>query len=205
MLQRLETADFVAELRAPTPSAAAELVVPTREELFERISAARAKSTQALRYCLAMLERRLRHQGIERALNVLHRRVGRGLQRIDEQEFRLRERIRKGADARERARRILETRLKRFDMQPRLATGRRRLETLTVASEQCIRMSLTRRRGRLDRLDAKLSQLSPLRILERGYAIVSNEAGILKDSAAAPGGSQIHVRLAKGDLDAVVK
>jgi exodeoxyribonuclease VII large subunit len=198
-------ADFVADLRAPTPSAAAELVVPMREDLFERILAIRAKSTQALRYRLAMLERRLRHQGIERALNVLHRRVGRGLQRIDEQEFRLRERIRATTDARERARRILETRLKRFDMRPRLATGRRRLETLTVASAQCIRMSLTRRRGRLDRLDAKLSQLSPLRILERGYAIVSNEAGILKDSAAAPGGSQIHVRLAKGELDAAVK
>ncbi|MGA3234959.1 MAG: exodeoxyribonuclease VII large subunit [Bryobacteraceae bacterium] len=198
-------ADFVADLRAPTPSAAAELVVPMREDLFERIAAARVKSTQALRYRLAMLERRLRQQGIERALNVLHRRVGRGLQRIDEQEFRLRERIRKGADARERARRILETRLKRFDMRPRLAAGRRRLETLTVASAQCIRMSLTRRRGQLDRLDAKLSQLSPLRILERGYAIVSNQSGVVKDSAAAPAGSQIHVRLAKGELDAAVK
>jgi exodeoxyribonuclease VII large subunit len=198
-------ADFVADLRAPTPSAAAELVVPMREDLFERIAASRAKSTQALRYRLAMLERRLRQQGIERALNVLHRRVGRGLQRIDEQEFRLRERIRKGADARERARRTLETRLKRFDMRPRLAVGRRRLETLTAASAQCIRMSLTRRRGQLDRLDAKLSQLSPLRILERGYAIVSNESGILKDSAAAPAGSRIHVRLAKGELDAIVK
>ena len=43
-------ADFVADLRAPTPSAAAELVVPMREDLFERIAAARAKSTQALRY-----------------------------------------------------------------------------------------------------------------------------------------------------------
>jgi exodeoxyribonuclease VII large subunit len=198
-------ADFVADLRAPTPSAAAELVVPMREDLFERIAAARVKSTQALRYRLAMLERRLRQQGIERALNVLHRRVGRGLQRIDEQEFRLRERIRKGADARERARRILETRLKRFDIRPRLAAGRRRLETLTVASAQCIRMSLTRRRGQLDRLDAKLSQLSPLRILERGYAIVSNHSGVVKDSAAAPAGSQLHVRLAKGELDAAVK
>src|SRR5580704_9301787 len=198
-------ADFVADLRAPTPSAAAELVVPTREDLYERISGCRAKGMQAIRYRLAMLERRLRQQGIERALNVLHRRVGRGLQRIDEQEFRLRERIRAAMDVRERARRALEGRVKRFDIQPRLATGRRRLETLTVASAQCIRMSLTRRRGRLDRLDAKLSQLSPLRILERGYAIVSSETGILKDSAAAATGSQIHVRLAKGELDAVVK
>jgi len=197
-------ADFVADLRAPTPSAAAELVVVTREDLFERISATRAKSTQLLRYRLAMLERRLQQQGIERALSVLHRRVGRGLQRMDEQEFRLRERIRAATDARERARRGLEARLKHFDMRPRLAIGRRRLEGLTVASAQCIRMRLTRRRGRLDQLAAKLSQLSPLRILERGYAIVSNHAGVVKDSAAAPGGSQIHVRLAKGELDATV-
>jgi exodeoxyribonuclease VII large subunit len=197
-------ADFVADLRAPTPSAAAELVVPTLEDLFERISGCRAKSTQALRYRLAMLERRLRQQGIERALNVLHRRVGRGLQRIDEQEFRLRERTRAAMDARERARRLLETRLQRFDMRPRLALGRRRMETLTTAAEKCIRTRLTQHRGRLDRLDAKLSQLSPLRILERGYAIVSNEAGIVKDNAAAPAGSRIHVRLAKGELDAVV-
>jgi exonuclease VII large subunit len=46
--------------------------------------------------------------------------------------------------------------------------------------------------------------LSPLRILERGYAIVSNERGILKDAAEAPSESRIHVRLAKGDLDAQV-
>ncbi len=198
-------ADFVADLRAPTPSAAAELIVPAREDLFERISTSRAKCTQALRYRLAMLERRLRQQGIERALNVLHRRVGRGLQRIDEQEFRLRARIRAAMDARERSRRTLEARLKRFDMQPRLATGRRRFESATAAAGQSICMRLTRHRGRLDQLAAKLSQLSPLRILERGYAIVSNETGIIKDSAAAPQGSSIHVRLAKGEMDAVVK
>ena len=61
---------------------------------MERIAIAARKSTQALRYRLAMLERRLRQQGIDRALGVLHRRIGRGLQRVDEQEFRLRERIR---------------------------------------------------------------------------------------------------------------
>ena len=98
-------ADFVADLRAPTPSAAAELVICTREELLDRIAAARTKAVQAMRYRLAMLERRLRQQGIDRALGVLHRRVGRGLQRVDEQEYRLRERIRAALDARERARR----------------------------------------------------------------------------------------------------
>ncbi len=198
-------ADFVSDLRAPTPSAAAELVICTREELLDRIAAARAKSTQALRYRLAMLERRLRQQGIERALNLLQRRVGRGLQRVDEQEYRLRERMRASLEVRDRARRQLETRLKRFDIRPRLATGRHRLEAARHAYIQSVRLHLARRRGKLDQLTAKLSQLSPMRVLERGYAIVSNASGILKDASAAPPGTAIHVRLARGELDARVE
>jgi exodeoxyribonuclease VII large subunit len=197
-------ADFVADLRAPTPSAAAEMAICTREELLDRIATARTKSTQAVRYRLAMLERRLRQQGIDRALNLLHRRIGRGLQRVDEQEYRMRERVRAAIESHERARRVLESRLKRFDMRPRLAVDRRRLEAAHTAILQTIRLRLARRRSVLDQLAAKLSQLSPLRILERGYAIVSTESGILKDSAAAPPPSRIHVRLAKGALDAEV-
>ena len=135
-----------------------------------------------MRYRLAMLERRLRQQGIERALGMLHRRVGRGLQRIDEQEYRMRERMRAAIEPRERARRSLEARLRRFDMRPRLAADRRRMEAADAS----------RRAGhphRAWRAAAPRSSNSPpsssnsarLRILERGYAIVSNQAGIVKD------------------------
>jgi exonuclease VII large subunit len=111
-------ADFVADLRAPTPSAAAELIVPTRDSVRDRIAAAEGKALQGMRYRLAMLDRRLRQQGVDRALGVLHRRVGRGLQRVDEQEYRLRERLRLALDTRERVCRALVTRLQRFDMRP---------------------------------------------------------------------------------------
>jgi exodeoxyribonuclease VII large subunit len=198
-------ADFVADLRAPTPSAAAEMAVTTRDELLDRIAALQAKATQGLRYRLAMLERRLRQQGIERALSVLHRRIGRGQQRIDEFAYRLRERLRAAIDQRERARRSLDIRLRRFDMRPRLAADRRRMEAAHADAVITIRTQLARRRSRWEQLAAKLSQLSPLRILERGYAIVSDEAGILKEASAAPAGSRIHVRLAKGELDATVR
>jgi exodeoxyribonuclease VII large subunit len=151
-----------------------------------------------------MLERRLRQQGIDRALGILHRRVGRNLQRIDEQEFRMRERMREALGRAERSRRALEDRLRRFDARPRLAAGRRRMETAHAAAVRTIETRLARRRSRLEQLAAQLAQLSPLRILERGYAIVSNETGILKDAAAAPARSRIHVRLAKGELDAAV-
>ncbi|HEY7392881.1 MAG TPA: exodeoxyribonuclease VII large subunit [Bryobacteraceae bacterium] len=198
-------ADFVADLRAPTPSAAAELVVPIRDDLLERVAVARAKAAQGLRYRLAMLERRLRQQGIERAWNILHRRIGRNLQRIDEQEYRMRERLRALMAARERERRALEVRLRRFDMRPRLGTDRRRMEAAHASALTRITAHLARRRSAWERLAAKLSQLSPLRILERGYAIVSTEGHILKDAVTARPGREIHVRLAKGELDATVR
>jgi exodeoxyribonuclease VII large subunit len=94
--------------------------------------------------------------------------------------------------------------LRRFDMRPRLATDRRRMEAAQSAAQISVRAQLHRRRSRWEQLAAKLSQLSPLQILERGYAIVSHPAGILKDAGAAPPGSRIHVRLAKGELDATV-
>ncbi len=74
-----------------------------------------------------------------------------------------------------------------------------------AAGIHAMKLQLARRRGRLESLTAKLSQLSPLRILERGYAIVTSDAGqILKSAAAAPPGSNIRVRLAEGRLQAEV-
>ncbi len=198
-------ADFVADLRAPTPSAAAEMVTPARREVEERIEAAQAKIAQSSRYRLALLERQLRQQGIERAADALRRRVGRAMQRVDDREYRMRDRARTLLDARERSRRGLELRLRRFDMRPRLAADRRRLEAAHAEMAQSLRLALARRRSEFEQLGAKLGQLSPLRILERGYAIVSNAAGILKDTEAAPPGSRIHVRLAQGELDAEVE
>ena len=197
-------ADYVADLRAPTPSAAAELAVPLLDDLMERIAVARTKAAQGLRYRMAMLDRRLRQQGVDRALGVLHRRIGRNQQRVDELEFRLRERIRAAIESRERARRGLETRVRRFDMRPRLAADRRRLDAATASAAERMRLLLTARIRRLEQLTAKLSQLSPLLVLQRGYAIVSHARGVLTDAARASAGSRIHVRLAKGELDATV-
>jgi exodeoxyribonuclease VII large subunit len=197
-------ADFVADLRAPTPSAAAELVVPNRDDLLDRIQTARGKATQGVRYRLAMLERRLRQQGIDRALSVLHRRVGRNLQLIDEQEYRIRERVRIAIDTGERSRRALETRLRHFDVRPRRAADGRRMDTAHAAMLETVRARLARRRAAWEQARTKLEQLSPLRILDRGYAIVSNESGILKSPAQAPPGSTINVHLARGGLAAQV-
>ena len=178
---------------------------PRAQEVEDRVQTARAQSIQALRYRLAMLERRLRQQGIDRAAGALRLRMGRAQQRIDDLGYRMRDRIRASTGLRERRRRALEDRLRRFDMRPRLAAARRGMEAASAAADRCIRMRLALRRSAWERAAAKLGQLSPLRILERGYAIVSNESGVLKDAALAPPGSGIRVRLARGRLDAVVE
>lgn len=198
-------ADFVADLRAPTPSAAAEMIVITRQELLDRIAAGSQKLAQALRYRLAMAARRLHQAGIQRVTSVFHRSIGRQFQRVDELEYRVREHIRAAVESRSRGLRALEARLRYFDLRPRFAADHRRRESAEARAMQAIRLQFARCRGRLETANAKLSQLSPLRILDRGYAIVTDGAGgIVKNSAAAPPGSAIHVRLAEGRLDAEV-
>jgi len=198
-------ADFVADLRAATPSAAAEMIVCTRQELLDRIGGCRQKLQHAVRYRFAVLARRLQQQGIDRPLGLLHRAIGRQAQRVDELEYRLRDRLRTLIERYARAQRSLATRLRHFDLRPRLAADRRRLDRANAAAAQSVRWQLARRRGEVEQLAAKLSQLSPLSILERGYAIVTNESGaIVKESTAAAEGSAIHVRLARGGLDAHV-
>ena len=198
-------ADFVADLRAPTPSAAAEMIVCTRHELLERIAGREQKLVHATRYRLAVLSRRWQRQGIERPLGLLHRAMGRQAQRVDELEFRLRDFLRTLLERQSRAQRALVARLNYFDLRPRFVADRRRLDRAHAAAAQSVGWQLARRRGAVEQLSAKLSQLSPLLILDRGYAIVTNPSGaIVKDSAAAPPASTIQVRLAKGRLSATV-
>ena len=198
-------ADFVADLRAPTPSAAAELVICTRQELLDRIAAQRDKLLQRLRYTLAMTARRLGQQGIDRATTLLHRSLNRRLQRMDDHDNRLREHIRARLENCRRRVRALESRLRYFDLRPRLANDRSRLDRAGSGAFQAIRLQLARRKGRLQALDGKLSQLSPLLILNRGYAIVTSETGaIITRGVEAPPGSHVHIRLAEGRLGADV-
>jgi exodeoxyribonuclease VII large subunit len=196
-------ADFVADLRAATPSAAAEMVVLTRQELLDRIGGIEHKLAQTVRYRVAMLDRRLRQQGIDRALGVLQRSIGRRLQRIDDCEYRMRDRLRRGIEVRRRRLQELERRLRVFDLRPRLAQDRRRLEAAEAAGVHAVRLRLGEQRRKLETCTAKLQQLSPLRILERGYAIVLGPGGeALKRPVEA--GTEVKILVAEGKMRAEV-
>jgi len=198
-------ADFVADLRAATPSAAAELVICPREQIFDQLATFDHKLLRAARYRVAMAARALQERGVERASAVLHRNVGRLQQRVDELDYRMRARAQSVASARRKRLEELTARLRSLDLRLRMARARRRLEAADAAAAQLIRLRLTRAHGRLNPLIAHLTQLSPLKILERGYAIVSNAAGaIVKQPEDAPGESTIDIRIARGKLAARV-
>jgi len=195
-------ADFVADLRAPTPSAAAELVASTRQSLLEGLSGAEGRLRQAARLTLALRARQLHQVEIDSAR--LHRTLGRRAQRIDELEYALRDRVRIALAQRGRALDAVANRLVQRDVRLQFAEARRRLESFTVAVNQAMRMQLSRWRGSLTPLTAHLTQLSPLKILERGYAIVEWEGKIVKSPVDAPVGADVRVRLAAGELVANV-
>jgi exodeoxyribonuclease VII large subunit len=195
-------ADFVADLRAPTPSAAAEMVIATRQSLVDRMDAARSKLRQAARLTLALLARRLENVAMDPAR--LHRTVGRAMQRTDELDYRLRDAARAALDRRKRPLDSLTTRLGFLDVRLRLAGARRRLEAFDARLRQGIRHKFSHARAALGPLEAHLFQLSPLKILERGYAIVEHGGKLVKSPADAPVGSDLRVRLARGEIAARV-
>jgi exodeoxyribonuclease VII large subunit len=194
-------ADFVADLRAPTPSAAAEILCLTQMEILEKIRGCENQITQCVRHRLTSAAHELQKQGIERVAGVLTRAIGRQLQSIDDDEFRMKESMRTAIHQRELRFRDLQARLLRFDQRPRLERGRNRLEAGQAAAFRAVQTAIAKGRERLSGSAAGLAHMNPLRVLERGYSLVSTADGrLLKRASDAPVGSEIRVRMAEGGL-----
>ena len=116
----------------------------------------------------------------------------------------VRDRMRALIAARQRLLHERKARVEKLDLRLRFAQARRRLEAAESSTAQRMKLLLTRAHGRLDPLMAHLTQLSPLKILDRGYAIVEHEGKIVKGPEDAPVGSKIDVRLSAGKLKATV-
>jgi exodeoxyribonuclease VII large subunit len=199
-------ADFVADLRAPTPSAAAELVVRTREQVLESIANCRRTLEQQMRYRISIAAKRMHDQGVDRVSNIVHRSIGRGFQRIDELE-------RCSADALRRQLRQhrlrwheLDSALRRMDLRLRLSEARRRHHMLSECAQARLATLVKESRSRLDSLTTQISHLSPLNVLERGYAIVHDSSGrIVRSPEDVSVGSELAIRLAHGQIRAQVQ
>jgi exodeoxyribonuclease VII large subunit len=176
-------ADFVADLRAPTPSAAAEMVVAHKDDFCARIDRLGQRLQATFQMRVAMRGRRaddLAHQ----LLRALRGRIAR----------------------RERAYQALLLKLERFDVRRRFDVIRARL----AAVDGRLRTGIDRRvhgaDARFRATAARLDSLSPLAVLGRGYAVCWNadRTAIIRDASTVGSGDKVHVKLERGELDCIV-
>ena len=198
--------DFVADLRAPTPSAAAELVIESQQQLEERVGGLRRRLARAARYQLLMTRQRLMQLAQHGAFARMRDLIGRRQQRLDELTYRLASGERQQLQGYRQRLEVASARLRLHDLRRVLGGMRREIESHTAALAAATRAHLMRRRARLEQMEARLRALSPLNILERGYALVFDAQGnLVKDAAQVQAGDEIRARLHRGEIEAQVR
>ncbi len=199
-------ADFVADLRAPTPSAAAELVVSAKDEFCGRIDRLSDRLRAAALGRVQRLSRRVHIADGRPSFAGFRGRVAMRGRHAADLSHALARILRAGIAARERRRLQLERQLTTFDAGKRLAGIRTRLVLSRGRLETAVRRRQHRAEAQLGNAVGRLESLSPLAVLGRGYAVAWNadRTHVLRDASAVTPGDTIHVTLSRGAIDAKV-
>jgi exodeoxyribonuclease VII large subunit len=199
-------ADFAADLRAPTPSAAAELVVPDGQEWLASFAGLETRIRRGMARRIEEHQKRLRWLAGRAALVSPRARLTEQAQRLDELEQCLVRALRRLLLTAGERLNWLAGRTTLVNPANRLTEQRQRLANLQQRLARGGQSQLRRSRERLMPLVRTLNAVSPLATLDRGYAIVSTESGhILRNAADAAPGMVIEARLAQGRLRAKVE
>jgi exodeoxyribonuclease VII large subunit len=194
-------ADFVADMRASTPSAAAELVVQTRREFDNHVSDLQADLSSLIRYRLMDLSGRvhalLGRSGFRRPHDLLRQRR----QRADDLTARVTQGLRARLQHSRKRFTAAQLKLASFDFRIKIAALGLRLQKRTADLGIRAERVLRSKHERWERLSLQLQERSPLRVLERGYAIATDAAGnVLRNSAQIAVGEQVRIQLHRGRL-----
>ena len=197
--------DFVADLRAPTPSAAAELVIRSRQEIEEHADEMHRRLERAIQYRLLIAHQQLTRAAHEGAFARMRDTINRWQQRLDDFRFRAEKAARLLLERHRRRWETASAAVRHYDARRRLAAIGQALDARTAALTAAIHARILQSRAALERRTASLEALSPLAILNRGYALVFNSDGALvKDAATVSAGDEISARLARGRIRARV-
>lgn len=196
--------DFVADVRAPTPSAAAELLAPDSSGLRQRLESLERRLQLRMRQLIA--HQHLRLDGLTRRLRHPGERLRQQAQRLDDLEMRLQRALdRQLSQRRERLAR-LETRLAAQHPGRALGLLRQRLDALAARLPRAMRETLGTRRLELQSQVQTLHAFSPLATLGRGYSILLDERGqAIRSASQTQPGQRLKARLGEGELEVRVE
>jgi exodeoxyribonuclease VII large subunit len=192
-------ADFVADLRAPTPSAAAELVTEAQHKIADRVATQSVRLERATRFQLLQARNRLDALPVDRAGGRMAALLHRLEQKVDDVAFRLESCV--GGDLELRLRHVAElsAALLRHDPRRALAVVGERLAANRQRLEHSVLASLRNFAQRVKALDQRLQALSPLAVLDRGYALVLTADGaLIRSSSLLAVGDRVTTRLSQG-------
>lgn len=199
-------ADFVADLRAPTPSAAAELITEAQHKIAEHLAAMEHRLDRATRFQLLQARQRYARVPVSRTENLVLTQLHRNAQRLDDLSFRCEAEL--SAQLRRRQDRVsaLAAAVLGHDPRRALGTTRERLQAGRNHLQRSMEHQLHTGTSALRALDARLHSLSPMAVLDRGYALVfNNEGGLVRTAAAAKPGALLTTRIADGTFTSEVK
>jgi len=197
--------DFVADLRAPTPSAAAELVIRSRQGVEDQAAALHERLERAVRYRLLMGRQALTELAQHGAFGGIMGAIRQRQQKMDDLTYRLERGERRVLEQVRRRWETVAAAVRHYDLASVLASMRVGLGAGMAALAGAMRNVLLLHRTRVERLTTGLESLSPLAVLERGYALVFDASGkLLKDASGTEVGQEISARLARGEIGARV-
>lgn len=197
--------DFVADVRAATPSAAAELVSPDQSQYLTALTQLQQRLSRAVRRQLAQQQPRLMQ--LQQRLQQLHpqRRLEQQQQRLDELQLRLQRRMQQHLQTARRQHSYLQQSLQHLSPAKAIKQQQLQLQQLAKRLQQAQQQQLKYSSQQLARLSAQLHTVSPLATLARGYSIsFDSQQQALTNSAQLKVGDAISTRLAQGSFSAVV-
>jgi exodeoxyribonuclease VII large subunit len=198
-------ADFVADMRAPTPSAAAELITEAQHRIAERVETQANRLERAARFQLLHAQQQFDRVAMDRAERRTTAMLHRLSQRLDDLGFRMESSV--SGLVRARQREVAELTADVLHHEPRqmLARMRERLGVGQTRLERSLERTLRRWSARLDALEGRLRSLSPLAVIERGYALVlSGDGAVIRSIDQLAPGKQIRTRLSDGEFRSTV-
>ena len=194
--------DFAADKRAPTPTAAAEMAVPVRAELFVEITSLARRSLAS--WQRVQDHRRSELRSASRALPKLHDLLAIPRQRLDRASAQLPRALRSNAHAYERRLSAIGGRLTVTTLRMQIERGKEKIERLTAGAERCARLHIQQRETRLRYVAQLLNALSYKGVLDRGFALVRDEHGQpLHAAANINSGQRLNIEFADGRVGAI--